>query len=427
MRRCGRCSLAFGLVFAGMSTGGAAAATLTVPAGGGALVTALAAAAPRDVLRLEAGVHAGPIRIDRPITLQGAEGVTIAGTGEGIVVTVDGPDVVIRKIRITGSGLSLATMDAGVTVTEAGDRAQILDNYFDRNLIGVHLKGPENVRVAGNLIEGRRDLRMNERGNGVYVWNTPGSVIEDNRIRFGRDGIFVNTSKQNAFIGNRLEQLRFGIHYMYCNQSEVRNNISIDNDIGYALMYSSHLTVDDNLSLNDRDHGVMLNYANSSDVRRNVVFGGPNKCTFLYNANKNVIMDNWFEGCAIGVHFTAGSADNTIAGNAFVWNQTQVQYVGSRFLDWSVDGRGNYWSDHPAYDLDGDGVADAAYRPNDLVDQVLWRQPLAKLLVNSPVLQVLRWAQSEFPALLPGGVVDSAPLMQPIRPPAFVRIEGARG
>ena len=34
----------------------------------------------------------------------------------------------------------------------------------------------------------------------------------------------------------------------------------------------------------------------------------------------------------------------------------------------------------------------------------------AKLLLNSPAVQVLRWAQSQFPAILPGGVVDSHPL-----------------
>jgi nitrous oxidase accessory protein len=64
-----------------------------------------------------------------------------------------------------------------------------------------------------------------------------------------------------------------------------------------------------------------------------------------------------------------------------------------------------------AFDLDNDGVADQAYRPNDLVDQIVWRHPMAKLLLNSPAVQVLRWAQSEFPALHPGGVSDSAPLM----------------
>ena len=95
-------------------------------------------------------------------------------------------------------------------------------------------------------------------------------------------------------------------------------------------------------------------------------------------------------------------------------NRTQVKYVGSKWHDWSVDGRGNYWSDHPAFDLNRDGVADNLYRPNDLVDQILWTQPAAKLLLGSPALQIVRWSQSQFPALLPGGVIDTAPLMRAV-------------
>ena len=87
-----------------------------------------------------------------------------------------------------------------------------------------------------------------------------------------------------------------------------------------------------------------------------------------------------------------------------------MKYVGTRDLDWSKGGRGNYWSDNPAFDLNGDGIADTAYRPNDLVDRVLWTAPSAKVLINSPAVQVLRWAQAQFPALYPGGVVDTRPL-----------------
>ena len=58
-------------------------------------------------------------------------------------------------------------------------------------------------------------------------------------------------------------------------------------------------------------------------------------------------------------------------------------------------------------------MADQPYRPNDLIDQVVWSYPLAKLLLNSPAVQTVRFAQARFPALLPGGVVDSAPLMAP--------------
>ena len=179
-------------------------------------------------------------------------------------------------------------------------------------------------------------------------------------------------------------------------------------------MFSKRLKVFGNVSRGETgDHGILLNYANQSEIAGNQVIDGRNKCVFIYNSNKNEFRNNRFQGCDIGVHFTAGSERNTITGNAFIGNRTQVKYVGTRWLDWSVGGRGNYWSDNPAFDLDGDGIADSPYRPNDLIDQVVWAHPMAKMLLNAPGVQVVRWAQSQFPALHPGGVTDSAPLMAP--------------
>jgi nitrous oxidase accessory protein len=141
------------------------------------------------------------------------------------------------------------------------------------------------------------------------------------------------------------------------------------------------------------------------------VRGGTEKCTFIYNAHRNAIVGNRFENCEIGIHFTAGSERNRLSANAFIGNRNQVKYVGTRYIEWSDEGRGNYWSDHPAFDLDGDGLADSPFRPNDLMDHILWSQPAAKLLLGSPAVQLVRWSQATFPAILPGGVVDSHPLM----------------
>jgi nitrous oxidase accessory protein len=257
---------------------------------------------------------------------------------------------------------------------------------------------------------------MNARGNGVYVWNAPGAVVESNDIHWGRDGIFANTSSRDVFRDNRFRDLRFAVHYMYVNDSEVSGNISLGNHLGYAVMYSKRVTITGNASIGDREHGIMLNYTNESIVADNLVRDGATKCVFIYNAHKNRLTGNRFEGCETGVHFTAGSERNVIAGNAFVANRTQVKYVGSRWVDWSDAGRGNYWSDHAAFDLNGDGLADAPYRPNDAMDHVLWSHPAAKLLLGSPAVQLVRWAQAAFPALLPGGVVDPHPLMRPVAP-----------
>src|SRR3546814_7363257 len=69
----------------------------------------------------------------------------------------------------------------------------------------------------------------------------------------------------------------------------------------------------------------MLNSANESEITGNVVRDGGEKCLFIYNANKNVIAGNRFEGCPIGIHFTAGSEGNRVTGNAFIGNRTQVK------------------------------------------------------------------------------------------------------
>ena len=100
--------------------------------------------------------------------------------------------------------------------------------------------------------------------------------------------------------------------------------------------------------------------------------------------------------------------------NAFVGNREQVKYVGTRNMEWSHEGRGNFWSDHPVFDLNGDGFADSPFHPNDLMDQILWSQPAAALLTGAPAVQLVRWSQKSFPATLPGGVLDSFPLMSPV-------------
>ena len=390
-----------------------AAEVVELSPGEGVLAQAVKTAGAGDEVRLAPGMYSGPIRIERPLTLSCTSGAVIQGDGTGSVIAIEGPDVTVQGCLIRGSGSSHETIDSGVQLTKRATGAQVLGNRLEGNLYGIDIHGARDSLVARNVIIGRQDRRMNARGNGVYVWNAPGARVVDNDIRYGRDGIFTNSSRDNVFSGNLFRDLRFAVHYMYTNDSKVIGNTSIGNHLGYALMFSDRIEVRDNISLHDRDHGLMLNYANRSDITGNQVRGA-GKCTFIYNANRNLIYGNRFEGCDIGIHFTAGSEGNGVTGNAFIGNRTQVKYVGTRMVEWSLDGRGNYWSDNPAFDLDGDGLADGIYRPNDLMDHILWSQPAAHLLLGSPAVQLVRWSQSSFPATLPGGVVDSHPLMEPV-------------
>lgn len=398
------------------------AAIQSVPSVDGALISAIAGSSPGDVLLLDPGSHMGPIELDKPITIDGQGQATIKGNETGSVISVTGTDITIRGLEIAGSGSSHETIDSGIQLHRTAAHIVVEDNRILGNLYGVDIHGAKDATVRGNTIIGRRDHRMNSRGNGIYVWNAPRILVEKNDIQYGRDGIFVNTSNHGVFRGNLMRDLRFAVHYMYAHDSEISGNVSVGNHLGFALMYSNRITVRDNMSLADRDQGLMLNYTNKSDLVGNLVRSAGDKCLFIYNAHRNLIGDNRFEGCGIGIHFTAGSERNAIVGNAFIANQTQVKYVGTRDVEWSFDGRGNFWSDHPIFDLDGNGIADSRFRPNDLMDHILWSQPAAGMLLGSPAVQLIRWSQAHFPATLPGGVVDNFPLMTPIDIPVPEKI-----
>lgn len=422
--------------------------TAVVP--GASVQAAIDAARDGDTVVLAPGEHAGPVKIARAVELVGEAGAVLRGNGHGSVIDVIAPGAIVRNLSIEGSGRDWTVMDAGVFVEQSAAGALIENNRLDDNLYGIYLHGASNSVARGNTIRGIRAGRVNEMGNGVSVWNAPGAQVVDNDISYGRDGVFSISSSRNLYRGNRFRNVRFAIHYMYTNDSEISDNISTGNIVGFALMFSNRLKVAGNVSDHDRDQGFLFNYANGSTIEANAVFGGPqpasrwattgrrsaddaghtlpaeiapqrsgatrigpDRCVFIYNANRNRFRDNWFEGCEIGVHFTAGSEGNELSGNAFVESRTQVKYVGTRNLDWGASGRGNYWSDNPGFDLNGDGIADTAYRPNDLIDKVMWIAPEAKILANSPAVQTIRWAQSQFPALLPGGVIDTRPLMSP--------------
>ena len=394
-----------------------AAAEVRVAPGAGTLAEAIAGASPGDVLELSDGAYPGPVTIDRPLTIRGPRGAVIDGTGTGTVVTITASDVTLSGVTVTGSGHVNKDLDAGVKILKGADRARIEGLLLSENMHGIDVHGGHDSRVVGNEIIGTRALHMNERGNGIYIWNSPGTLIEGNTIRYGRDGIFSNTSADSVYRDNIFRDLRFAVHLMYTRDTEVSGNVSIGNHLGYAIMQSQRPKIVGNLSLGDRDHGFALNYANSADISGNLVRGGSKKCLFIYNSHKNLVYGNRFEGCGIGIHFTAGSERNVLTGNAFLGNREQVKYVGTRHIEWSFEGLGNYWSDHPAFDLNGDGIADSVFRPNDLMDHILWSQPAAALLSGAPAVQLVRWSQKSFPATLPGGVLDSSPLMAPLSIP----------
>jgi len=398
---------------------------LAAPAGSSPLARRVQAAEPGAVVQVMPGVHRTHLRIDKPLTLVGHKGAVIDGNGDGDVIRVAAPHVSIRGLTIRHSGSDLTAMNAGIFVEQQADDVDIADNVLDKVLFGVYLDGPARVRVVGNRIRGMTELRSQDRGDGIHLWNDRHVEVSGNDISGTRDGIYIYISPHNRIVNNTIHDVRYGVHYMYSNHDRLAGNVTTRTVAGYALMQSRNLTVLNNRSEQDSRYGILLNYVTYSEFTGNrvegvtgekgaggqVIPGGEGKGLFVYNSEFNRFIGNRIADCPIGIHVTAGSDHNRFSQNAFVHNRVQVKYVQNFKEEWSWNGAGNYWSDYLGWDLDGDGKGDTPYRPNDGVDVLLWKYPQARLLMSSPAVLALRYVQRAFPVFTPPSVQDSHPLM----------------
>lgn len=388
-----------------------------------------------DQIKLKKGRYPGNFLINKTITLQCMPGAIIDGNGYGSTLRITANNVVISGCKIIHWGHDLTTMDAGINVRKSATNVLIKNNQLRGDSFGILLMGCKDATVKNNTVEGNVNIRSQDRGNGIHLSGNSGADILDNTIWHTRDGIYIETSNGNTIEHNEMHDLRYGIHYMYSYSNTIKNNYTHNTRTGYAMMDSKYLKIIGNRSDHDQNYGMLMNFITYSTIAGNTfsnvsqgnptgthkIIGAIGKGLFIYNSLYNTISDNTIEHNGIGIHLTAGSEDNKFYGNNFIGNHRQVKYVGRRQQEWSYKGRGNYWSNYLGWDRNSDGIGDRPFEPNDNVDKLLWKYPLAKLLMNSPSVQILRWAQMQFPVFKSPGITDSHPLMQPLSPQAIAR------
>lgn len=349
--------------------------------------------------------------------------IDAGGAGHAVEILAEG--VSFSGCVVRNWGQDLNKLDAGIFVAREAKGAVVADNRLQGPAFGVWLDATPDVVVRNNEIRGDTNLRSQDRGNGIHLFNTTGALIEGNDIRQTRDAIYIETANNNKIRNNVMSDLRYGIHYMYSMHNLLEGNVTRGTRTGYALMQSKYLTVVNNRSENDENYGILMNFITNSTLKGNVVTGvsqgqtggvmisgGEGKAVFIYNSLYNTFKGNYFGNSNIGIHLTAGSEQNEVFDNAFVNNERQVKYVATRTQSWAKDGRGNFWSDYLGWDRNQDGIGDVPYEPNDNVDRLLWKYPEARVLMFSPAVDTLRWVQDAFPVVKSAGVSDPKPLMR---------------
>lgn len=380
-------------------------------------------ATPGDTLLLSPGRYLGNFTIAKALTLRGQKGVVLdaQGVGNGVLLLAD--NIVLEFLQIENWGHNLTEQNAGIYSIKTANHITIQHNYLKGDGFGMWLQQGQYIDVINNTVEGNLAIRSSDRGNGIQLSSIKNAKVINNHVVHTRDGIYIISSQDNIIADNKIHDLRYGIHYMYSHSNKVINNYAYNTRAGYALMSSKQLEVTGNISQDNEDYGFLLNFITHSKISNNTidniwtkpenkVLGRDGKGLFVYNSAYNTISNNLIKTTEIGIHLTAGSEQTKVYGNSFIDNPIQVKYVSNKKQEWSLDSKGNYWSNYLGWDLNGDQIGDAIYEPNDGMDTLLWQYPEMKLLMDSPAVLILRWAQKQFPVLKPPGVKDSFPLME---------------
>jgi nitrous oxidase accessory protein len=393
------------------------ARTVAVPPRARALAAALASAASGDTLVLGRGVHRGPARIARPIVVRGEPGTVVEGDGRGSVLVVAAAGTVVEDLEIRRSGARVLTIDAGIQVLTASDvtvrRVTIRDCLY-----GVYAERADRLRVADCRLSGRvAPLQEDGEGNGIHLWYTRGALLAGNDVSRFLDGIYLSFADSCHVRGNRLHHCgRYGLHTMYCQANELTGNRFTRNVAGCAIMFSNRLHVEANdfhRNRGARTYGLLLKDCSDGTFRNNRLVDNT-IAVFMDNSNRNRITGNLVQDNGWGLLIFSSCANNVVSGNAFVNDDYPVALDMRRTDNRFDDGaRGNYWSDHAPYDLDGDGLGDVPHSPVGAFAFLSKQFPDLSVLARSPAVAALGVAERVVPALRPSEAVDRHPLLAP--------------
>ncbi|WP_336003212.1 NosD domain-containing protein [Halorientalis halophila] len=401
------------------------------------LAAAVERAPANTTVRLPPGTYDGNVTVDKPLTLAGAGPEThVRGRFSGTVITATAPRVAVTDLRISGTGSTGARSLANVS---GGEWDQFIRVAYGRGDAAIQFENGTGSLVAG--------VEIRTRANGVLVRGGRGLVVRDSRIvgpgewedgfmgvlamfdpvvvqnvtfEGGRDAVYTHRAHGVVVRDSRMTDLRYGVHEMYTSRALVRNNSIRGTRTGVIVMTRPHLNVLRGNDVRESDAGLIV-AGSASFVTDNVLtdngvgigIGAPR--SYL---SRNVVADN-----GIGIRDDLLLPSLTVTENDVVGNGRQVDADMGPFRVYTAAGRGNYWGRLPG--VAEDGTIDAAYRPTGAVDATVLSAEGGLTLRESPAVALLRSVQDRLPGLRTSGVLDTAPLAEPVRPNTLERVNGS--
>lgn len=400
------------------------------------LQAAIANAQPGDVIEVPAGTYAGPIVIDKALTLNGHDRPIITGDKTGTVVTIQAAAVTLSGFIVENSGIAPDQNHSAIFANNS-PRVTLRDNEIRDSLFGIYLASSPDSIVQHNIIHGNTQLDIGRRGDGIRLWESGNTLVADNQVSGARD-VVLWYSEDLIIRGNTMRGGRYGIHFMYCNNADIDSNLFTDNSIGVFLMYSDNLHIHHNIFQHNRGpSGYGLGFKdNDGAIVENNLFLDNRVGIFIDNSpfspySAGLFKNNELNFNDIGVAFLPATRGNTFTENSFGENQEQVAIQGGGTIHgnfWSQNGRGNYWGEYAdrGYDANGDGIGDVPYESDRLFENLMDTESSLRFFSYSPAVQAIEFAARTFPIAKPlPKLKDEYPLMASPIDPATLLVQSA--
>lgn len=373
---------------------------------------AIALAEPGDTVMIRAGIYReGNIVLEKSIVLIGEGYPVLDGENKFETLTVHTKNAVIQGLKFIDIGIGSIEDKAAIKILESGN-LRILDNKFENAFFGIYLANSSHIWIENNELKSEAEAE-HQIGNGIHLWKCEHITINANKVKGHRDGIYFEFVTNSLITNNYSEgNMRYGLHFMFSNNDEYRDNTFINNGAGVAVMYTKGVKMINNHFLHNwgsSAYGLLL-----KDIRDSFVSGNEfeenSVGIFMEGSSRNEIKENTFVRNGYAFKLQASCDDNVISQNNFQQNTFDLVTNGSLVLNRIEK---NYWDRYEGYDLDRNQVGDVPYRPISMYGMIVERMPTAVLLWRSFLVFLLDRAEKAIPVITPENLKDNLPAMRP--------------
>lgn len=367
-----------------------------------------------DTIIVNSGVYYEKnLIINKPLTILGRGMPVLDGEKKYELVSIKSGKVTFSGFKLQHSGYGTMTDPAGIKIYNSSF-VTISNNVLDDTFFGIYAQYSKKSIIKNNRLTsyGKEEQQI---GNGIHCWKSDSMQIIGNTITGHRDGIYFEfVTNSVIWKNNSVNNLRYGLHFMFSHDDAYISNVFSGNGAGVAVMFSHGVKMYYNTfneNWGDAAYGLLLKEISDSYIEGNQ-FKKNTSGVFMEGANRVTLKRNTFSNNGWALKIQASCMDVTVSSNNFFGNTFDVGTNGTLVLNTF---NGNYWDKYEGYDLNKDNTGDVPYRPISMYSVIIEKNPPAMILYRSIMVSLLDKTEKLIPSLTPENLKDETPCMKPLK------------